>query len=351
MMTRPAVSRASAHMLRTAPAATLRSARDCRLQQSAVFAGSVAVHPVLARAFSAPAARTAEERRAHEQGVVEQYDSEHKRAFYAEVMGDGTDNIHFGKWDGVDTDAPGAYGKAATQMTDWMWKTATDIVGSPNVSYVDLGSGSGSAAAHLCSLHPGVKAQCVNLCPNQNKENMERAKSMGLGDRISVHTGTYMEMPAEWANSFHGCFSQDAFVHAYSNEAGLKEALRVTKPGGFLVLCDLRKGTGKGVSAEELHTFAETNMVADWLTNDEIVVACKNAGWGDVKFVDMTTDIRLSFELMGRKVTAMLASGKYSKSEMLPTLQTYETNLIKRVEQVDRGVFTWGCLIAKKPGN
>jgi hypothetical protein len=42
----------------------------------------------------------------------------------------------------------------------------------------------------------------------------------------------------------------------------------------------------------------------------------------------------------------MLASGKYSKSEMLPTLQTYETNLIKRVEQVlgDMYMYMYVCV-------
>jgi len=39
-------------------------------------------------------------------------------------------------------------------------------------------------------------------------------------------------------------------------------------------------------------------------------------------------------QLMGRKVTDMLASGKYDKSEMLPTLRTYEANLHERVTQV-----------------
>ena len=117
-------------------------------------------------------------------GVIEQYDSDHKRAFYAEVMGDGTDNIHFGKWDGVDTEAPGAYGKAATGMTNWMWKKAMDIIDSPgtkSIKYIDLGSGSGSAAAHICQQDPRVEAMCINLCPNQNKENMTRAAELGLG--------------------------------------------------------------------------------------------------------------------------------------------------------------------------
>ena len=32
-------------------------------------------------------------------------------------------------------------------------------------------------------------------------------------------------------------------------------------------------------------------------------------------------------------------------------LRTYEANLHERVTQVDRGVFKWGALIGKKPGN
>ena len=158
--------------------------------------------------------RSGAARRAHEEGVIEQYDSEHKRAFYAEVMGDGTDNIHFGKWDGVDTDKPGAYGQAATNMTNWMWSQAMQLLGSDAkaVHYIDLGSGSGSAAAHLCAAHPGVKAQCINLCPNQNAENMTRAKTMGLSDRIAVETGTYMEMPKDWEGKFDGCFTQALYI-------------------------------------------------------------------------------------------------------------------------------------------
>lgn len=350
MMPQRVASRSMFHGL---PAASSVAARAARQHAPAVRRDVVVMQPMLARRLSS-AAKSEDERKAHEMGVIEQYDSEHKRAFYAEVMGDGTDNIHFGKWDGVDTDAPGAYGKAATGMTNWMWKQAMDIIDKPgtkSIKYIDLGSGSGSAAAHLCQQDPRVEAMCINLCPNQNQENMDRAKKLGLGDRIKVTTGTYMEMPKEWANTFDGCFTQDAFVHAYSKEAGLREALRVTKPGGFLVLCDLHCGDGPDVSAEELHTFAETNMVADWLTPEEMVVAAKNAGWADAHFIDLTPDIRLSFQLMGRKVTDMLASGKYDKSEMLPTLRTYEANLHERVTQVDRGVFKWGALIGTKPGN
>lgn len=35
----------------------------------------------------------------HMEGVKAQYDTKEKLEFYAQVMGDGTANIHFGKWD------------------------------------------------------------------------------------------------------------------------------------------------------------------------------------------------------------------------------------------------------------
>ena len=63
----------------------------------------------------------------HEDGVKKQYDTKEKLEFYAQVMGDGTNNIHFGKWDNIDLDEPGAYGKASEQMNDWMLNLALEL--------------------------------------------------------------------------------------------------------------------------------------------------------------------------------------------------------------------------------
>ena len=61
----------------------------------------------------------------HVEGVKAQYDTEEKLAFYAQVMGDGTANIHFEKWDGVSLDEDGAYGKASdtSQMASKIFAT------------------------------------------------------------------------------------------------------------------------------------------------------------------------------------------------------------------------------------
>lgn len=202
----------------------------------------------------------------HADGVKKQYDTKEKLEFYAQVMGDGTNNIHFGKWDGIDLEEPGAYGKASEQMSDWMLNLALGL--APNLkemegfSLVDLGSGTGAAALRLTELNPFIaKATCLNLCNEQNNVAIKNAAEKGLDNKISVFTGTYENCPFD-DNSFDLAFSQDAFIHAFSRLKAFSEAYRVTKPGGVFVFSDIMCGDGEGISEEELATFANTNMVS-----------------------------------------------------------------------------------------
>jgi sarcosine/dimethylglycine N-methyltransferase len=285
----------------------------------------------------------------HLEGVKAQYDTENKIEFYKQVMGDGTANIHFGKWDNIDLDQEGAYGKASEQMTDYMFDLVSKLCDTEgDFKYVDLGSGTGAAALRLVKMHPHIThATCLNLCDEQNALATKAAADAGLASRIKVVTGTYDEAPFE-ENQFDACFSQDAFVHAFSKKHTFSEAFRITKPGGSFVWCDLMCGAGEGVSDEELQTFAATNMVNDWLSPEENVAACQAVGWEDVKFVDLTSDIRISFQLMLKKVEKIIADGNPAGIDE-KLLASYKTNLANRMTQVDRGVFKWGVIHCKKP--
>jgi sarcosine/dimethylglycine N-methyltransferase len=293
----------------------------------------------------------------HERGVQAQYDTAEKRAFYAQVMGDGTSNIHFGKWDDdIDVTQEGAYGKASDAMTDYMFALATDLLArnSSTLSYVDLGSGTGGAAIRLLSAHPSLTATCLNLCEAQNATAQQDAVAAGVADRFTVRTGSYDQAQAmllpennKQPGLFDVCFSQDAFVHSFSKVRTYEQALAVTKPGGVFVFCDLMCGDGPDVSEDELATFAATNMVNDWLSPAQNVKACEQAGWQDVVFIDMTVDIKKSFQLMGQKVTRLIESGAAKDIDPV-LLDTYRQNLAARVGQVDRGVFSWGVIHARK---
>jgi len=237
-------------------------------------------------------------------------------------------------------------------MTDHMFDLAISLVPedrktASDFTYVDLGSGTGAAALRLAGNHAFVaKAACLNLCKEQNALAMSRAKEMGLAERIRVETGTYEDCSMFRENEFDMAFSQDAFVHAFSKLKAYSEALRIVKPGGAFIFCDLMCGDGPGVSDEELATFAQTNMVNDWLSPAQNVRAAEEAGWKDVTFVDLTADIRISFQLMLKKVDTMVAAGVDNIDPKL--LTTYKENLARRVTQVDRGVFKWGIIHAKK---
>ena len=169
-----------------------------------------------------------------------------------------------------------------------------------------------------------------------------------------------MDMPDIPANSFDGCFSQDALLHAFSKEDALREALRITRAGGFLVLCDLHRGQhsenghepgqARDDSVDKSQApgmiLFETDIVAGW---QELVEAARRAGWCDVEYHDMSEDLRCSYLVMGQKTTDLLASGKYDGSDLLPTLQKFQQNLYAGVDQVERGAYTWGLLLARKP--
>ena len=94
-----------------------------------------------------------------------------KLKFYNSVLGDDTNNIHFGKWDNIAPDQPDAYGNASQAMTDYMFQLALDLQPHrlDDFTYVDLGSGTAASAISIAERYPQVaRAACLNLCHEQN---------------------------------------------------------------------------------------------------------------------------------------------------------------------------------------
>ena len=61
----------------------------------------------------------------------------------------------------------------------------------------------------------------------------------------------------------------------------------------------------------------------------------EGGGWKDVTFVDLTSDIRISFQLMLKKVEKIIDSGNPDKIDE-KLLTSYKQNLANRIVQVDR---------------
>lgn len=145
----------------------------------------------------------------------------------------------------------------------------------------------------------------------------------------------------------HGLFP--AFIHAVSKSKAYSEAYRVTKPGGAFVFCDLVCGNDPDLTVQELAQFAEKNRINDWLNPSQTIKTCTEAGWSDVKFIDLSTDLRISFQLMLKKVTFVLEHGDTGSSSSRVLLMNYRDSICRRITQIERGVFLWGVFHCRKP--
>lgn len=207
-----------------------------------------------------------------------------------------------------------------------------------------------ASAIHLTEKHnlQISKATCVNLCHEQNIVANDRVSELGLSDKIDVVDSSFDETPCP-SNHYDLAFSQDAFIHAISKEKAYAEAYRVTKPGGAFVFCDLVCGNDPDLTVQELAQFAEKNRINDWLNPSQTIKTCTEAGWSDVKFIDLSTDLRISFQLMLKKVTFVLEHGDTGSSSSRLLLMNYRDSICRRITQIERGVFLWGVFHARKP--
>ena len=207
-----------------------------------------------------------------------------------------------------------------------------------------------ASAIHLAEKHSLTiaSATCINLCHEQNVTASERAAEQNLTSKINVVECSFDETPCP-SNHYDLAFSQDAFIHAISKEKVYAEAYRVTKPGGAFVFCDLVCGNDPDLTVQELANFATKNRINDWLNPNQIIKVCKGVGWADVKFIDLSTDLRISFQLMLKKVTFVLEHDDTASSSNRVLLMNYRDSICRRITQIERGVFKWGVFHARKP--
>jgi len=268
-------------------------------------------------------------------------------------MGDASEQIHFGKWNNIDENQPDAYQKASENMTDYMFDLAKGLlphrIEENDFTYMDLGSGTAAAAIRLCEHNPFIlRATCLNLCHDQNMTAQHRTKKMGLQNRLEIVEGSFEDVPTP-NNAFDLAFSQDAFIHATSKKRVYTEAYRIVKPGGAFVFCDLMNGSEADVPSEENVSFSKSNLVNDWLTPQENVKTCEESGWRDVTWIDLTADIRISFQRMLKKVTFILEHGHTQSPSYRVLLMDYRDSICERITQIDRGLFKWAVVHARKP--
>lgn len=103
---------------------------------------------------------------------------------------------------------------------------------------LDVGCGGGQLLIDLALRHPGWTVTGLDLSRDQVRRAEKRAR--GSGGRITFITGSALDMPLP-AGAFDAVISLCSIKHWPDRVRGLKECLRVLRPGGALAVLEVER--------------------------------------------------------------------------------------------------------------
>ena len=118
----------------------------------------------------------------------------------------------------------------------WQALAAALAAGFAGRNVADLGSGEGALTLLLARFAAEVVA--VDQSPAMLREVRREAKRCGVAARVKVAEGDLEKLPLG-EGSVDAAFLSQALHHAARPEAAVREAARIVRPGGQLVILDL----------------------------------------------------------------------------------------------------------------
>ncbi|MGW3498880.1 SAM-dependent methyltransferase [Streptomyces sp. NPDC001020] len=165
---------------------------------------------------------------------------------YSLTMGD---SMHLGMWDGGVRPEPGralSSDEAWLELTQAQDRWTDELIGELALAgegrrVLDIGCGTGRPTVRLARA-TGARVTGITASRTQTAQAAERASRAGLAGRVDFATGDAMRLPFPDC-SFDGAWAIESFAHFADRLLALREAWRVLRPGGRLVLADCYEGT------------------------------------------------------------------------------------------------------------
>lgn len=137
--------------------------------------------------------------------------------------------IHYGYWD----DKVNSFPQSLLRMNEVMMEAATI---KPTDRVLDAGCGVGGSSIFLASVL-GCKVTGISLSERQVQQATNNAKQKGVEDKVDFWVMDYCHTQFPDA-SFDVVWGCESICYADSKEQFIKEAFRLLKPGGRLIVAD-----------------------------------------------------------------------------------------------------------------
>ncbi len=202
----------------------------------------------------------------------------------------------------------------ALNTSNALIKAEIESVAQTNASIADLGCGVG---ASLFYIHPRLQnpapALGLTLSPVQAKLAQESAKQLGLQDQIRFAEGDFTSVPLP-SESLDAVYSVEAVCHAVDPEKYFKEAGRLLRKGGKLILVDDYQAARSFSSRETkwLKAYIDGWYVPGVRTVEQTIAFANNHGLRLKKNEELTPHLRL------RNLPDLLARTLLFLGEKLP---------------------------------
>ncbi len=200
------------------------------------------------------------------QSVIAHYDSCLYTSIFEEYTGQ-SGYANFGFWDGHTADAK----QASYNLIEKLLAYVPDKSGT----ILDIACGKGGTTKHLLKFYPPDKVTAINISAKQ----LETARQNAPGCNFLVMDATALEFTD---NFFDNIICVESAFHFRTREKFLREALRVLKPGGGLVLSDVLM---KKSAAMQMRLFHEENYLPD---PEAYRALCREIGFSEVNILDAT---------------------------------------------------------------
>lgn len=158
---------------------------------------------------------------------------------------------------------------------------------------LDVGSGLGGIDALLAARHGAGEVIGIDVEPQLIADANALVTAKGLGGRVRFQLVEPGPLPFE-AASFDLVFSKDAMVHIPDKTALYCEALRVLRPGGWLVVADWLWAEGAETSPAVVSWLSALPLKFAFTTIAEARAGLSAAGFIDISITDQREALRRS---------------------------------------------------------